>query len=146
MNEFNYRFFEQYVLFYYNTKPPPEQVFLLFIYKILLSIYAQIYNSSPTYRGRRILAIYYVKEENPTYEELKEWYSKSGLPLKKFFNTSGMLYKEMGLKDKLKDMSEDEQLKLLATDGMLVKRPLVIGDDFVLTGFREKEWSEAMHM
>ena len=103
-------------------------------------------NSSPTYRGRRILAIYYVKEENPTYEELKEWYSKSGLPLKKFFNTSGMLYKEMGLKDKLKDMSEDEQLKLLATDGMLVKRPLVIGDDFVLTGFKEKEWIEAMHV
>lgn len=117
-----------------------------FVYKILLSIYAQIYNSSPTYRGRRILAIYYVKEENPTYEELKEWYSKSGLPLKKFFNTSGMLYKEMGLKDKLKDMSEDEQLKLLATDGMLVKRPLVIGDDFVLTGFKEKEWIEAMHV
>ena len=83
-----------------------------------------------------------IKEENPTYEELKEWYTKSGLPLKKFFNTSGMLYKEMGLKDKLKDMSEDEHLKLLATDGMLVKRPLVIGDDFVLTGFREKEWIE----
>ena len=76
-----------------------------------------------------------IKEENPTYEELK-----------KFFNTSGMLYKEMGLKDKLKDMSEDEQLKLLATDGMLVKRPLVIGDDFVLTGFKEKEWIEAMHV
>ena len=87
-----------------------------------------------------------IKEENPTYKELKEWYTKSGLPLKKFFNTGGMIYKEMGLKDKLKDMSEDEQLKLLATDGMLVKRPLVIGDDFVLTGFREKEWSEAMHM
>ena len=84
--------------------------------------------------------------ENPTYEELKEWYAKSGLPLKKFFNTSGMIYKEMGLKDKLKDMTEDEQLKLLATDGMLVKRPLVIGDDFVLTGFREKEWIEAMHV
>ena len=80
-----------------------------------------------------------IKEENPTYEELKKWYAKSGLPLKKFFNTGGMIYKEMGLKDKLKDMSEDEQLKLLATDGMLVKRPLVIGDDFVLTGFREKE-------
>lgn len=87
-----------------------------------------------------------IKEENPTYEELKKWYAKSGLPLKKFFNTGGMLYKEMGLKDKLKDMSEDEQLKLLATDGMLVKRPLVIGDDFVLTGFKEKEWIEAMHV
>ena len=81
-------------------------------------------------------------EENPTYEELKEWYEKSGMPLKKFFNTSGMLYKQMNLKDKLPEMSEDEQLKLLATDGMLVKRPLVVGEDFVLTGFREKEWEE----
>lgn len=83
-----------------------------------------------------------IKEENPSYEELKAWYEMSGLPLKKFFNTSGMLYKQMNLKDKLKEMSEDEQLKLLATDGMLVKRPLVIGDDFVLTGFKEKEWEE----
>ena len=81
-------------------------------------------------------------EKNPTYEELKEWYEKSGMPLKKFFNTSGMLYKQMNLKDKLPEMSEDEQLKLLATDGMLVKRPLVVGEDFVLTGFREKEWEE----
>ena len=83
-----------------------------------------------------------IVEENPTYEELKEWYEKSGLPLKKFFNTSGLLYKDMGLKDKLPTMSEDEQLKLLATNGMLVKRPLVVGDDFVLTGFREQEWVE----
>ena len=81
-------------------------------------------------------------EESPTYGELKEWYEKSGMPLKKFFNTSGMLYKQMNLKDKLPEMSEDEQLKLLATDGMLVKRPLVVGEDFVLTGFREKEWEE----
>ena len=81
-----------------------------------------------------------IVEEHPTYEELKQWYAKSGLPLKKFFNTSGMLYKEMGLKDQLPGMSEEEQLKLLATNGMLVKRPLVVGDDFVLTGFREKEW------
>ena len=85
-----------------------------------------------------------IVEENPTYEELKEWYQKSGLPLKKFFNTSGMLYKEMKLKDKLPEMSEEEQLKLLATNGMLVKRPLVVGEDFVLTGFREKEWGEKM--
>lgn len=85
-----------------------------------------------------------IVEENPTYEELKVWYEKSGLPLKKFFNTSGLLYKELGLKDKLVEMSEDEQLKLLATNGMLVKRPLVVGDDFVLTGFREKEWAERM--
>lgn len=86
----------------------------------------------------------HIKEQNPTYEELKEWYEKSGLPLKKFFNTSGMLYKSMGLKDKLTDMSEDEQLKLLATDGMLVKRPLVIADGVILTGFREKEWTEKL--
>lgn len=85
-----------------------------------------------------------IVEELPTYEELKEWYEKSGMPLKKFFNTSGNLYKQMNLKDKLKDMSEEEQLKLLATDGMLVKRPLVVGTDFVLTGFREKEWEEKM--
>lgn len=81
-----------------------------------------------------------IVEQNPNYEELKVWYEKSGLPLKKFFNTSGLLYKELGLKDKLPQMSEDEQLKLLATNGMLVKRPLVVGEDFVITGFREKEW------
>ena len=81
-----------------------------------------------------------IVEQNPTYEELKAWYEKSGLPLKKFFNTSGLLYKELALKDKLSQMSEDEQLRLLATNGMLVKRPLVVGDDFVMTGFREKEW------
>lgn len=83
-----------------------------------------------------------IKEENPTYEELREWYVKSGLPLKKFYNTSGIIYKDMGLKDKTPTMSEEEQLRLLATDGMLVKRPLVVGDKFVLTGFREKEWEE----
>ena len=86
-----------------------------------------------------------IKEENPSYEELKSWYEMSGLPLKKFFNTSGILYKQMNLKDKLKEMSEDEQLKFLARDGMLVKRPLVIGDDFVLTGFKEKEWEEKIN-
>ena len=85
-----------------------------------------------------------IKEENPTYEELKAWYQMSGLPLKKFFNTSGLIYKELGLKDKLPTMSEDEQLKLLSTNGMLVKRPLVVGEDFVLTGFKEKEWLERM--
>lgn len=86
----------------------------------------------------------HIKESNPTFEELKEWYEKSGLPLKRFFNTSGMLYKSMQLKDKLPNMSDEEQLKLLATDGMLVKRPLLIGDDFVLCGFREKEWQEIL--
>ena len=85
-----------------------------------------------------------IVEENPTYEELKEWYQKSGIPLKKFFNTSGLLYKEMKLKDKLAEMSEEEQLKLLATNGMLVKRPLVVAEDYVLTGFKEKEWAEKM--
>lgn len=81
-----------------------------------------------------------IVEQNPTYEELKSWYQMSGLPLKKFFNTSGLLYKDMKLKDKLPQMSEDEQLQLLAANGMLVKRPLVVGDDFVLTGFKESEW------
>ena len=85
-----------------------------------------------------------IKEENPTYEELKEWHQMSGLPLKKFFNTSGLIYKDLGLKDKLPTMSEEEQLQLLATNGMLVKRPLVIGDGYVLTGFKEKEWEEKM--
>ena len=84
----------------------------------------------------------HIVENNPTYEELKEWHEKSGLPLKKFFNTSGLLYKELQLKDKLVEMSEEEQLKLLATNGMLVKRPLVIADDKVLIGFKEAEWKE----
>ena len=85
-----------------------------------------------------------IKEDNPSFEELSVWYKISGLPLKKFFNTSGLLYKTMELKDKLPAMSEGEQLKLLATDGMLVKRPLVIGKDFVLVGYRESEWSEKL--
>lgn len=82
----------------------------------------------------------HIKEENPSYEELKQWHAASGLPLKKFFNTSGLLYKSLGLKDKLPAMSEEEQLRLLASDGMLVKRPLLIGDDVVIIGFRESEW------
>ena len=85
-----------------------------------------------------------IKEENPGRQELEEWYKKSGLPLKKFFNTSGNLYKELKLKDKLPRMSEAEQLDLLATDGMLVKRPLVVGEDFVLTGFKEADWKEKL--
>lgn len=84
----------------------------------------------------------HIVEENPTYEELKKWHALSGLPLKKFFNTSGMLYKEMKLKDKLPTMSEDEQLQLLATNGMLVKRPLAVTDDMVLVGFKEAEWAK----
>ena len=85
-----------------------------------------------------------IKEQNPTYGELKAWHQMSGMPLKKFFNTSGLLYKDMQLKDKLPQMSEDEQLELLATDGMLVKRPLVVGEGFVLTGFKESEWEEKL--
>jgi len=81
-----------------------------------------------------------IKEQNPTKEELTGWYRRSGLPLKRFFNTSGNLYKEMNLKDKLPTMSEEEQLELLATDGMLVKRPLVVTKDHILTGFKEEEW------
>lgn len=81
-----------------------------------------------------------IKEENPSKEELAEWYKKSGLPLKRFFNTSGNVYKELKLKDKLSGMSEEEQLELLATDGMLVRRPLVVAGDIVLAGFKEEEW------
>jgi arsenate reductase len=85
-----------------------------------------------------------IKTENPSKEELKDWYQISGLPLKRFFNTSGMLYKEMKLKDKLSQMSEEEQLDLLATDGMLVKRPIIVNNDTILTGFKEKEWEEKL--
>ena len=86
----------------------------------------------------------HIVEENPTYEELKQWYENGDLPLKKFFNTSGMLYKEQKLKDKLPDMSEEDQLRLLATNGMLVKRPLIVKENLVLTGFKEKEWTEKL--
>lgn len=86
----------------------------------------------------------HIVDNNPSYEELKEWYNKSGLPLKRFFNTSGLLYKEMQLKDKLPTMNEEEQLKLLATNGMLVKRPLVVNGDMVLIGFKEAEWAETL--
>ena len=82
-----------------------------------------------------------IKLDNPTLDELMGWYKKSGLPLKKFFNTSGLLYKSLDLKNKLPTMSENEMLKLLASDGMLVKRPLLVGDDFVLVGFKDTEWS-----
>ena len=82
----------------------------------------------------------HIKEDNPCYEELKKWYDMSGLPLKRFFNTSGLLYKSMNLKDRLPAMSEEEQLRLLATDGMLVKRPIIVDGETVLTGFREAEW------
>ena len=91
-----------------------------------------------TYTDRHIV------EQNPSYEELKEWHEKSGLPLKRFFNTSGLQYKALGLKDKLPAMTEDEQYALLATDGMLVKRPLIIGEDFALPGFKVKEWEERL--
>ena len=86
----------------------------------------------------------HIKEDNPTAEELRAWRQASGLPLKKFFNTSGLQYKALGLKDKLPAMSEEEQLALLATDGMLVKRPILVGDGFVLVGFREAEWEQRL--
>lgn len=86
-----------------------------------------------------------IKTDKPSYEELKKWHAESGLELKKFFNTSGMLYKEMSLKDKLPGMSEEEMLKLLATDGMLVKRPILVGEDFVMVGFKEEAWQEAVN-
>lgn len=86
----------------------------------------------------------HIKANNPTVYELKDWHKKSGLPLRKFFNTSGMLYRDLKLKDKLSEMSEDEMLRLLATDGMLVKRPILVDDDFVLAGFKETEWKAAL--
>lgn len=86
----------------------------------------------------------HIAEDNPSYDELKEWNRKSGLPLKKFFNTSGLLYKENNLKEKLPAMSEEEQLQLLATNGMLVKRPIIVDGDSVLVGFKEAEWSERL--
>ena len=85
-----------------------------------------------------------IVKDNPQANELKQWYEKSELPLKRFFNTSGKIYRELKLKDKLPDMTEEEQLELLATDGMLVKRPIILTDDFVLTGFKEKEWEEKL--
>ena len=86
----------------------------------------------------------HIVEDNPKAEELKKWIAKSGLPIKRFFNTSGMKYRDLGLKDRLPEMTEEEQIELLATDGMLVKRPLVIGDDFVLGGFKEEQWGNTI--
>ena len=86
-----------------------------------------------------------IKTDNPSYDELKEWTEKSGLPIKRFFNTSGLLYKSMNLKDKLAEMSDEEKLKLLATDGMLVKRPLLVGENFVLVGFKQPEWERILN-
>ena len=88
----------------------------------------------------------HIKDQNPSKEELKAWYQKSGLPLKRFFNTSGLLYKSMALKDKLPSMTEEEQLELLSTDGMLVKRPILVSEDFVLVGFKESEWSRSARL
>ena len=85
-----------------------------------------------------------IKEDNPTREELAQWHRASGLPLRRFFNTSGLLYRDLGLKDRLAAMGEDEQLDLLATNGMMVKRPLLVGEDFVLVGFKESEWAEKL--
>jgi arsenate reductase len=85
-----------------------------------------------------------IKTDNPSFEELSNWYKMSGLPLKKFFNTSGLLYKSLDLKNKIPTMSEEEMLRLLASDGMLVKRPLVIGEDFVLVGFKEEDWRKKL--
>ena len=99
-------------------------------------VYADCFHMSVTVRD--------IKTDRPTAEELCAWHARSGLPLKRFFNTSGLQYKALGLKDKLPTMTEDEQLALLATDGMLVKRPLLVADDFVLVGFREKEWEERL--
>ncbi len=89
--------------------------------------------------------IKHIVEDAPTFEELKAWYEHSGLPIKKFFNTSGRLYREMGLKERIKDSTDDELLELLASDGMLVKRPILVSDDFVLVGFKESEWHDTLN-
>lgn len=94
-------------------------------------------------RGEEFL-IRDIKNENPTQEELNSWWRQSGLPLKKFFNTSGLQYRALGLRDRLPAMSEEEQLTLLASDGMLVKRPILVGEDFVLVGFKEADWTEKL--
>lgn len=86
----------------------------------------------------------HIKENNPTYEELKEWYGRSGLPLKRFFNTSGLAYKALNLKEKLPTMTEEEQLRLLASDGMLVKRPIIVTENHIFTGFKEAEWEKLL--
>lgn len=86
-----------------------------------------------------------IKQDNPSMDELAKWYKTSGMPLKKFFNTSGLLYKSMELKNKLPNMTEERMLELLATDGMLVKRPLLVGDDFVLIGFKENDWNDTLN-
>ncbi|WP_296804699.1 arsenate reductase family protein [uncultured Methanobrevibacter sp.] len=86
----------------------------------------------------------HIVEDNPTAQEIEEWWKKSDLPLKRFFNTSGQVYRKLGLKDKLPDMSEEEQFEILSTDGMLVKRPILVGDDFVLVGFKIQEWEEKL--
>lgn len=86
----------------------------------------------------------HIKDERPSAGELRRWHALSGLPLRRFFNTSGQLYRQLGLKDRLPSMSEDEQFELLASDGMLVKRPLLVGEDFVLAGFKESEWKSAL--
>ena len=85
-----------------------------------------------------------IVQDNPSKEEIKAWYEKSGLPLKRFFNTSGLVYKDLGLKDKIADMSEEEQIEILASNGMVVKRPLIIADDFVLIGFKQPQWEEKL--
>ena len=85
-----------------------------------------------------------IVQDNPSKEEIKAWYEKSGLPLKRFFNTSGLVYKDLGLKDKLADMSEEEQIEILASNGMVVKRPLIVADDFVLIGFKQPQWEEKL--
>lgn len=86
----------------------------------------------------------HIKEDNPSYEELKDWYERSGLPLKRFFNTSGLAYKSLNLKERLPNMTEDEQLQLLASDGMLVKRPILVTENQILTGFKEAQWAELL--
>ena len=125
-----------------------EQIYIMEVKTMLLLLYPRC---TTCHKAKKWLDDNHVEyterhivEDNPTYEELREWYSQSGLPIKKFFNTSGLRYKELNLKDKIPTMTEDELLKLLATDGMLVKRPFVVNGDKILIGFKEKEWSDEL--
>jgi len=135
------------LLYLYNTETTPERAFsgereecMIFIWYPKCSTCQKakkwLESENITFEERLI------KEQNPSEAELREWQKRSGLPLKKFFNTSGLLYKSLNLKDRLPGMTDDEQLELLASDGMLVKRPFLIGENFVLAGFREAEWKE----
>ena len=129
----------------FDTGKPLSSRQLEYLVRMALMYSSQIPDCEATLKEHGIAYTYRnIKEENPSLEELRRWHAESGLPLKKFFNTSGLQYKALGLKDKLPTMSEEEQLALLATDGMLVKRPILVTEKGVTTGFKEAEWEKLL--